>query len=72
MLYDSEDWMRANVMASQPAYAEARERKTRGYSQEAIPRITTLLTALGHSPENAVEIVRIAQRSWSKELQLAD
>jgi hypothetical protein len=64
MLYDSEDWMRANVM--QPAYAEARERKTRGYSQEAIPRITTLLTALGHSPEKALEIVRIAQRSWSK------
>jgi hypothetical protein len=72
MLYDSEDRMQANVMASQPAYAEARGRTIRGYSREAVPRITKLLTANGHSPEKAAMIVRIAQRSWSKELQLAN
>jgi hypothetical protein len=72
LLYDSENWMQANAMASQPAYAEGRGRTTRGYSREAIPRITKLLTANGHSPEKAAEIVRIAQRSWSKELELAD
>ena len=51
--------------AGEPAYAEDRDRATdRGLA--AFSHITALLTANGHSPEEAAEIVRFARRSWSK------
>ena len=48
------------------AYAEARDRATGDRGLAAFPRIATLLTANGHSPDKAAEIIRLAQRSWSK------
>jgi hypothetical protein len=60
MLHDNEA-----VEPVSKAYAEARDRATKGRSP-AFPRIIALLTANGHSPERAAEIVRIAQLSWSK------
>jgi hypothetical protein len=38
----------------------------------AVPRITTLLTAHGHSPDKAAEIVRLVQRSWAKNRVFVD
>jgi hypothetical protein len=64
MLYDSEDRMQANMAGSQEAYAEAREPAAR--ASEAFPHIAKLLTANGHSPYKAAEIIQVAQQSWSK------
>ena len=57
MVYDTE--------AVEPAYAEDRDRAT-DCGLAAFPHITALLTANGHSPDEAAEIVQFAQRSWSK------
>jgi hypothetical protein len=68
MLYDSEDRMQANMAGSQRAYGEARDRGTGDRGSAAFPHIAQLLTANGHSPYKAPEIIRVAQRSWSKNL----
>jgi hypothetical protein len=67
-MYDYEDRMRANMAGSQGAYAGARDRATRDRSLTAFPHIAELLTANGHSPYKAAEIIRVAQQSWSKNL----
>jgi hypothetical protein len=56
--------MMDDTEAVEPAYAEDRDQEAdRGL---AFPHLTALLTANGHRPEEAGEIVRVAQRSWSK------
>jgi hypothetical protein len=67
MLFDSEDRMQVNMAGSQGPCAEAREPAAR--ASEAFPHITQLLTANGHSPYKAAEIIRVAQQSWSKDLR---
>jgi hypothetical protein len=57
MVYDNE--------AVDPAYTEARDRATWDHGLAAVPRITALLIANGHSPDEAAKIVLFAQRSWS-------
>jgi hypothetical protein len=57
--------MMDDTEAVEPAYAEDRGRAT-DHGLAAFPRITALLTANGHSPDEATEIVRFAERSWSK------
>jgi hypothetical protein len=66
MLDDGEDCMQVNMAGSQGAYAEARGRADRAW--KAFPHIAQLLTANGHSPHKAAEIIRVAQQSWSKNL----
>jgi hypothetical protein len=68
MMYDYENRMRANMAGSQGAYAEARDRGTGDRGSGAFPHIAQLLTANGHSPYKAAEIIRVAQQSWSKNL----
>jgi hypothetical protein len=68
IMYDYEDPMGANMAVSQGAYAEARDWGTGDRSLAAFPHIAELLTANGHSPYKAAEIILIAQRSWSKNL----
>jgi hypothetical protein len=68
MMYDYEDRMGANMAVSQGAYAKARDRGTGDYGSAAFPHIAKLLTANGHSPNKAAEIIRVAQQSWSKNL----
>jgi hypothetical protein len=63
MRYDN----KAVEPVSPAAYAEARDRGA-GVRVTAYPHITALLTANGHSPDKAAEVVRVAQRSWSKNL----
>jgi hypothetical protein len=60
MLYDNE----ADERVSQ--VARALDRETVNRSLAAFPHIAALLTANGHSPDKAAEIIRVAQRSWSK------
>jgi hypothetical protein len=58
--------MMDDTEAGEPTYAEDRDRATdRGVV--AFPHIIALLTANGHSLNRAVEIVQVAQRSWSKD-----
>jgi hypothetical protein len=57
-LYGDVERMESNIVVSQEAYAEA--------DMAPVQHITALLIAHGHSPEEATEIVRFAQRSWSK------
>jgi hypothetical protein len=64
MMYDYEDRMQANMAGSQGAYAETRGRADRAL--EAFPHIAQLLTANGHSPHKAAEIIQVAQQSWPK------
>ena len=56
--------MMDDTEAVEPAHAEDRDRAAdHGL---AFPHLTALLTANGHRPEEAAEIVRVAQRSWSE------
>jgi hypothetical protein len=57
-LYGDVERMESHIVVSQEAYAED--------GMAPVQRITALLMAHGHSPEEAAEIARIAQRSWSK------
>ena len=62
-MYDNE----AVEPVSPAAYADAR--KGPGDRDLAVfSRITKLLMANGHSPAEAAEIVRVAQRSWPAHL----
>jgi hypothetical protein len=70
MMYDYEDRMGANMAVSQEAYAKARDLGTGDYGSAAFPHIAKLLTANGHSPYKAAEIILVAQQSWSKNLSL--
>jgi hypothetical protein len=63
---DYEDRPRTYMSPSQGPYADARDRATWDLSRAALPHIAQLLTANGHSPDKAAEIIRVAQRSWSK------
>ena len=65
---DYEDPMGANMAVSQEAPAKARDRATGDYGSAAFPHIAQLLTDHGHSSDNAAEIIRVAQQSWSKNL----
>jgi hypothetical protein len=64
--YGGIDRMRSKIVVSQAAYAEA----STDQGLAALSRTIAMLTAHGHSPSKAAEIVRVAQRSWSKEPQL--
>jgi hypothetical protein len=46
--------------------AEAYDQAARHRGLAAVPRITALLIANGHSPATVAEIVRLAQGSWAK------
>jgi hypothetical protein len=63
-----EDRLRTFMSASGAPYADARDRATGDGGGAALPHIAQLLTANGHSPDKAAEIIRVAQRSWSKNL----
>jgi hypothetical protein len=65
---DYKDRHRTYMSASQGPYVDARDRATGDRDRAALPHIAQLLTANGHSPDKAVEIIRVAQRSWSKNL----
>jgi hypothetical protein len=67
-MFDYEDRRGANMAVSHGAYAEARDRATGDRGSAAFPHIAQLLTANGHSPYKAAEIIRVAQQSWSKNL----
>jgi hypothetical protein len=63
-LYGDVERMESNIVVSQEAYAED--------GMAPVQRITALLIAHGHSPEEAAEIARIAQRSWAKNANWRD
>jgi hypothetical protein len=67
-MYDYEDRVRTYMSASQGAYADARDQAPGDRGLAAFPHIAALLTAHGHSPDTAAEIIEIAQRTWSKNL----
>jgi hypothetical protein len=67
-MYDYDDRRGANKALSQGTYAEACDRATGDRGSAAFPHIAQLLTANGHSPYKAAEIIRVAQQSWSKNL----
>jgi hypothetical protein len=67
-MYDYEDRVRTYISASQGAYADARDQAPGDRGLTAFPHIAHLLTVNGHSPDKAAEIIRVAQRSWSKNL----
>jgi hypothetical protein len=63
-----EDRPRTYLSASQESYADARDRATGDRGWASLPHLAQMLTAHGHSPDTAAEIIRIAQRTWSKNL----
>jgi hypothetical protein len=64
--YDGVDSMRTNDPTLQAAYADGGERPTSDRDIATFSRVAALLTANGHSPNEAAEIVQFAQGSWSK------
>jgi hypothetical protein len=62
--YGDVERIRSNIVVSQEAYAEA--------GMAPVQHFAALLISHGHSPEEAAEIVRVAQRSWSKNANWQD
>jgi hypothetical protein len=59
------DRVRSSIGVSQAACAEAEAgQRTARDRVAAVPLIATLLAANGYSPQEAAEIVRVAQQSW--------